>query len=65
MSNLWINWPILFWRLQIGPDEPYYVRVCLSWCPWRRQRPADRILVDREGVAYPTITEVKLKGRKP
>ena len=27
VSNLWINWRVLWWRIQIGPDRPW-VRLC-------------------------------------
>jgi len=23
MSNLWINWNLVWWRLQVGPDRPF------------------------------------------
>lgn len=28
MSNLWINWRILWWRIQIGPDWPW---IAIRW----------------------------------
>jgi hypothetical protein len=55
----------LFWRLpRLWMNRTQYA----FWVIGQRERlakkaNADRILVDREGVAYPTRRDVKLKAR--
>jgi hypothetical protein len=37
MSNLWINWRLWYWHLQIGPDRP---RIAIKFNPFRWERGA-------------------------
>jgi hypothetical protein len=35
VSNLWINWRLGYWHLQIGPDRPW---VAVRFNRWRWDR---------------------------
>lgn len=37
MSNLWINWRLWYWHMQIGPDRPH-IRFSFNHWRWERGR---------------------------